>query len=192
MEVEGKSTKTWMECERTWVLARAAGWILTRGAEQTKAGQDLDAVGMKTMISAHTAVPQLPKRDNLVSAGPERRVQRLQDHISVFQRRLFVSDKLPLPESCAARTGQCADSVITLIIFSLCHFILCPRWTPPVSLLGVTGDGNIQLGFFFYFIFIFNVCLNYSAQAAYVLMLLLPHCIHQGHIDPQITPEPIP
>lgn len=64
-EGEDKSTKTWMGCEPTWVLAQAAGWILMRGSEQRKAGQDEDGdlrVRMDTMISAHTAVPKLPKR----------------------------------------------------------------------------------------------------------------------------------
>lgn len=43
--------------------------------------------------------------------------------------------------------------------------------------------------FFFFFNFYFNVCLNYPAQCAYVLMLLLPCCILWDHIDLLITPS---
>lgn len=52
-------------------------------------------------------------------------------------------------------------------------------------LLVVTGDGNINIGLFFFC----YVCLNYPAQCAYVLMLLLPSCIQWGHIDPHPTPN---
>lgn len=58
----------------------------------------------------------------------------------------------------------------------------------PWLLLVVTGDGSINFGLFF---FLFYVCLNYPAQCAYVLMLLLPSCIQRGHIDPQITQPPL-
>ena len=46
--------------------------------------------------------------------------------------------------------------------------------------------------FFFLFFFCCCVCLNYPAQCAYVLMLLLPCCIQWGHIDLQIPPQHSP
>lgn len=145
------------------------------------------------------SAPQCQNRPiggSLVPAGPEDWFQRhpgprfsIPASSSFF---LFVfCQKMPPPSPPLPPQAVQPEPAGVLILPSLVlmlsfhHFILCEQKGGRRH----CGRWKRSVGLVFLFLLVLNVCLNSSAQSAYVLMLLLPCCIQGGHIDPQISPE---
>lgn len=141
------------------------------------------------------AVPKLTKRGqpwaNSCPATPE----ASGGLVSVLQRTAIspVSWWSEYPERKAVQPETVCTLILSLLLcFSFLNtffffFLYYEKLLSLWLLLAVTGDRR-KLFFFLFFKTKkkqTNVCLNYPAQCAYVLMLLLPCCIQWGHIDPQ-------
>lgn len=115
-----------------------------------------------------------------------------QDHILVFWCLLFVTeDQMNPPPSSQDRPAcrPCCHCRSIFFLYCFIFFFFVSRDVDVAGLVTVESREREPFSWAFFVVF-FNVCLNYPAQSAYVLMLLLPCCIQWGHIDPQTTPNP--